>query len=560
MDLGLPPAQIETGLIKSFVGNAKACGKKVQRKDNATGLDGVPTLRQIQQKVYEMKKAKTAGYCVGTLNELKTFVMALNIPCASNVVNDELKFAMLTVPITTATLESAGVPLCSPHQAKLISQLADMPDRFTLHADGKYKLHHGGFILLTLGTHVLKLVKQQLRTSFVPLMHVVKPAGESEAGCTLLLESANFISMMLNGKSLSPSYTCNDHCDSYKNAFTRTYPNAYNGQCYPHIIVRLTRGEFIKKTHPNFEDAYKHIRSIHLASSECMKLLLIAECGKVWDTWAGRPMHGFWDEYCVAPWDCWSIGSTNAMLATPSNQTIESWHKTLLHSCIPGLFKCSTEALLTVSIPQLLQMDDVKSPSHISFHLPGIPNAMLEKALLYVQQESARIITEKERDRKTIHTWYFLSFTSNCKKATSHMLEQFRDAYFSGVMPRRCKTLDDLIDVCANFHVVRYALTENVDIATCEGNPAELFCDCKGFRHVGICSHVLAANHLLHRFNLRHALKSFGRGKKKKNQGGFVKGVRPALCREDSSDEETDIDEDAAQSSTALLTQATISK
>ena len=32
MDLGLPPAQIETGLIKSFVGNAKACGKKDSAK------------------------------------------------------------------------------------------------------------------------------------------------------------------------------------------------------------------------------------------------------------------------------------------------------------------------------------------------------------------------------------------------------------------------------------------------------------------------------------------------------------------------------------------------
>ena len=107
-------------------------------------------------------------------------------------------------------------------------------------------------------------------------------------------------------------------------------------------------------------------------------------------------------------------------------------------------------------------MDDVKSPSHISFHLPGIPNAILAKALLYVEQESKRIITEKERDRKTIHTWYFLSFESNCTMATNYLLEQFKDAYFSGTMPRRCRTLDDLIDVCANFHVVRYALSERM--------------------------------------------------------------------------------------------------
>ena len=53
-------------------------------------------------------------------------------------------------------------------------------------------------------------------------------------------------------------------------------------------------------------------------------------------------MNVFWDSNCVAPWDCWSICYLECMLATPSNQTPEAWHRDLLRKKIPGMFKAST--------------------------------------------------------------------------------------------------------------------------------------------------------------------------------------------------------------------------
>jgi hypothetical protein len=39
-----------------------------------------------------------------------------------------------------------------------------------------------------------------------------------------------------------------------------------------------------------------------------------------------------------------------------------------------------------------------------------------------------------------------------------------------------------------------------------EHNPAGLVCGCKGFRHVGICSHVLVVNHWLDEIDLHQLM------------------------------------------------------
>ena len=75
-------------------------------------------------------------------------------------------------------------------------------------------------------------------------------------------------------------------------------------------------------------------------------------------------------------------------------------------------------------------------------------------------------------------------------------------------------------------------------------NPFELDCmHCKGFKSYGICSHVLAVNHMLKKVNLRRELMEIGQGVHKK--GGNRKKNVPALTRAptqqpDSSDEEAE--------------------
>ena len=66
-------------------------------------------------------------------------------------------------------------------------------------------------------------------------------------------------------------------------------------------------------------------------------------------------------------------------------------------------------------------------------------------------------------------------------------------------------------------------------VPDCEGNPLRLDCQtCKGFKHKGICSHVLAINHVEKKFNVRHQLRELCA---RTDKGGNRKSVEPALTR-----------------------------
>lgn len=211
---------------------------------------------------------------------------------------------------------------------------------------------------------------------------------------------------------LVPGATMSDHSDGFRNAFTRVWPLSPFGQCWPHIKRKFHEGEYCKKDWAHFEDAAKHITSIHFAQSPGMKNILISTygevrtclytlayltsacihlrtlhhvpcihlstelyiycvpfCVQVWDTW-GKQMDKFWNSYCINGWDNWSLGCFRYVpLCTPSQNTQESWHKQILQSKIPGMFKGSTEHCLAVAMPQLVRIDGIQLPDLLSFEV-----------------------------------------------------------------------------------------------------------------------------------------------------------------------------------------------
>ena len=86
----------------------------------------------------------------------------------------------------------------------------------------------------------------------------------------------------------------------------------------------------------------------------------------------------------------------------------------------------------------------------------------------------------------------------------------------------------------------------------CTGNPAKLNCPtCKGFKGHGICSHVLAINHMQGKIDLEYLLGELSATKANNLQGGGFTGrmnkEAPALQKQryprepDSSDEEEEL-------------------
>ena len=170
--------------------------------------------------------------------------------------------------------------------------------------------------------------------------------------------------------------------------------------------------------------------------------------------------------------------------------------------------------------------------------MPGVPKAVLQKALWYVRNRTTHIQIAKEDDGSFIYYVLRRDNEVKLKKIGKIGLQQYVDAC-SGKKASHLKTFEQFAHVCLSMHFLRYA--EPHEVPKCEYNPAYLNCPtCKGFRNWGICSHVIAINHILDKIDLVDQLKELAAPR---SRGGFREGVRPALVKEkeavaDSSEEE----------------------
>ena len=116
-----------------------------------------------------------------------------------------------------------------------------------------------------------------------------------------------------------------------------------------------------------------------------------------------------------------------------------------------------------------------------------------------------------------------------------------------GEKDARVKDVAHLCEICDSITIV-VAEDPNQPAPLCEANVAKLdHPGCKAFKGHGICSHVLAVNHMLTQYDVRRQLRTIGKSAASKEQS--KKGGRPAAkplpalqrapVREpDSSDEE----------------------
>ena len=382
---------------------------------------------------------------------------------------------------------------------------------------------------MSLGTHYLRWDPKNLTlsTSFAPLVYLMCKQHESLGAGLILMDAANATSKKYFGAELNPGACMSDHSDTYRSAFKKSWPNADFAQCWPHISRKWSEGEWVSKTWVHFNDVAQHLHLIHMGGHTAdMKEILITECGKLWDSW-GKQMNTFWNGYCMNGWDCWSICATDTPLATPSQQTQESWHKQLLISRIPAMFRGSTAHVFEVAMPQLVQMDGLLMPSVLNFDVPAIPKDMMKKALWYVEHQNTHI--HAARMPNDTVGFYFLRKENpgGYKKLEKRLIEMY-SGLLDGRKDARIKDFEHLADFALSFHLVMDE-DEARPVPKCEANVARLDCPtCKGFKGYGICSHVIAINHVLKKFNVRQELLEIGQKACKKPGGNTIRPP-PAL-------------------------------
>ena len=146
-----------------------------------------------------------------------------------------------------------------------------------------------------------------------------------------------------------------------------------------------------------------------------------------------------------------------------------------------------------------------------------MPKAVLEKALWYVRHRTTHIQIAKEHDGSFIYYVLRKDNQVGLKKIGKIALQQYVDAC-NGKKASHLKTFEQFAHVCLSMHFLRYA--EPGEIPKCEYNPANVGCPtCNGFRNWGICSHVVAINHILDKIDLEDQLKELS---ERAAQGGWL--------------------------------------
>ena len=159
----------------------------------------MPDLRVYQNERRKSKKKKTEGVHLENFLDLLRWAKEHALPSKPD---DMTPFETYAVPMDwTQYIGVEAVALTCHVQVGWIKCLVDNPGVFVLHVDGKHKLHHGKWILVTVGTHVLKMSLGNARTkggkggithSFRPLVYLFCKQHESADSIVFLLNALNW--------------------------------------------------------------------------------------------------------------------------------------------------------------------------------------------------------------------------------------------------------------------------------------------------------------------------------------------------------------------------------
>lgn len=133
---------------------------------------GVPKLRALGNYKSRQKKLKTCGVKMTNLLEVVQFFhqhakYTLPSSISTNFEAPASDGTTLYIPQNYTMYDVEGVAMTGRTQLGWIGQLSTMPRQFVLHADGKYKLHHDKWILMSVGTHHLRCAPSNLAYSFM---------------------------------------------------------------------------------------------------------------------------------------------------------------------------------------------------------------------------------------------------------------------------------------------------------------------------------------------------------------------------------------------------------
>ena len=154
----------------------------------AAGIGQDKRRKQVANLAKNAKAYKSDTTLIDSPVELRAWASQHLLPPSLDEMED---YKTYVIPVDPARYTSVtGVVVTMKTQVEYIGQCAANPDVFMLHVDGKHKLHHGRWILVSVGTHSTKLDSRHgITHSYRPMLYMFCKQHESTDSIAFLLET-----------------------------------------------------------------------------------------------------------------------------------------------------------------------------------------------------------------------------------------------------------------------------------------------------------------------------------------------------------------------------------
>ena len=170
---------------------------------------------------------------------------------------------LLTIPMNYDLYpDTEAICLTGKTQVNWIGQLAASETRYMLHIDGKHKIHHGKWMLVSIGTHVLvyKEDRKKITHSYRPLF--VKQQ-ESKESAKLICDALKFVAIQFFGLPLKPGVVGMDHSEGFRNGAEAAFDEAGIGNV---SRIRSTVSNHVSTEYQilwwRIESRIRHLRAV----------------------------------------------------------------------------------------------------------------------------------------------------------------------------------------------------------------------------------------------------------------------------------------------------------
>ena len=167
----------------------------------------------FQDVASNLKRRTGRAMHVKSYLELSLWALEHELPMTMEEVKP---FELYAVPFEMDDFPDVEAVILTMHvQVNWVGQLTTAEKPHTAHVDGNYKVHHGDYILITYGTHVMKYdahKKGQIRQVFRPLVYMLTKQKESSQCLHLGWHCINTVSMRFFGKPYTPGAGCIKCC------------------------------------------------------------------------------------------------------------------------------------------------------------------------------------------------------------------------------------------------------------------------------------------------------------------------------------------------------------